>query len=303
MRQYLDLLQDVLDNGVQQSNRTGIDTIGVFGRMLKFDLSDGFPAVTTKELNFKAVAAELVGFLRGYDNAAAFRDLGTKIWDANANKNEAWLKSPYRKHKDDLGKIYGVQWRRWGTRNGGYVDQLANAVDKILSQPTDRRIIISAWNVGELHEMALPPCHILYQFIVDTKNRRLNMCMYQRSCDLFLGVPFNIASASLLLSLMARWTGYVPGTFTHFLADAHIYVNHIAQVKQQLTRAPRELPELAIGDVMDLQQALQFDSFNQEESPPSQAQRIKAAIDDVEPFDFELVGYEPHPPIKAEMAV
>jgi thymidylate synthase len=288
MRQYLDLLEDVLRHGTRQSNRTGVDAISLPGAMLKFNLDDGFPAVTTKKLAFRSVAAELVGFLRGYDNASDFRSLGSNIWDQNANENPQWLNNPHRKGADDLGRIYGVQWRRWRGSNGSHVDQVMQALKTIREQPINRRIIITAWKPDELPEMALPPCHISYQFLVNVERRELNLCMYQRSCDLFLGVPFNIASCALFLSLMARLTGYRPGQFTHFLADAHIYVNHLEQVEEQLSRPTHVLPQL------------EFDS----RIPPFDGINFQPEwIDRVEPGDFRLVNYVSHPALRAPMAV
>lgn len=288
MRAYLDLLNDVLHNGIRQANRTGVDAVSIAGAMLKFDMSEGFPAVTTKKLAFRAVAAELVGFLRGYDNAADFRALGCKIWDQNANENPQWLNNPARRGPDDLGRIYGVQWRRWRGAGGQEVDQVKNALEAIHHRPTDRRIIISAWKPDELHQMALPPCHVLYQFLVNVERRELNLCMYQRSCDLFLGVPFNIASSALLLSFMARLTGYQPRHFTHFLADAHIYVNHFDQVREQLQRTPFPRPRLQINERVPMYRGgpVEF-----------------GWIDRVEPDDFSLVDYRHHGLLKAPMAV
>lgn len=288
MKNYLSLLQDVLDNGTRQANRTGIDAISLPGAMLKFDLAEGFPAVTTKQLAFKAVAGELVGFLRGYDNAADFRSLGCRIWDQNANENAAWLANPHRRGADDLGRIYGVQWRKWRGSDGIEVDQVMNALRTIHERPTDRRIIINAWRPDEFSQMALPPCHVLYQFLVNVERRELSLCMYQRSCDLFLGVPFNAASASLLLSIFSRLTGYTPRHFTHFLADAHIYVNHIDQVREQLSRTPSAPPTLAISDRIPVYDGTNFDP---------------TWIDRIEPSDFSLVNYHPHAAIKAPMAV
>jgi thymidylate synthase len=288
MRQYLDLLEDVLKHGTRQSNRTGTDAISLPGAMLKFDLAEGFPAVTTKKLAFKSVAAELVGFLRGYDNAADFRALGSRIWDQNANENPQWLNNPHRKGEDDLGRIYGVQWRRWRGANGQHVDQVMQALRTLRERPNDRRIIISAWKPDELIEMALPPCHISYQFLVNAERGELHLCMYQRSCDLFLGVPFNIASSALFLSLMARLTGYRPGRFTHFLADAHIYVNHVEQVEEQLSRAPLPLPQLEIDERIPAFDGIHFEP---------------EWIDKVEPGDFRLKNYVCHPALRAPMAV
>jgi len=296
MRQYLNLLQDILDNGVRQSNRTGIDTLTLPGAMLKFDLRDGFPAVTTKKLAFNQVKGELIGFLRGCTSAADFRALGCTVWDANANENAAWLANPARRGTDDLGRIYGAQWRAWdapgqwqGHESVG-IDQIAIALDKVRNNPTDRRIIVNAWNPAELDQAALPPCHVLFQLLPHVDSKVLHMTMYQRSCDMFLGVPFNIASYALLLELFAAWSGYTAGTLTMFLADAHIYVNHIDQVREQLTREPLPLPKLLLrmdgtAHVDDLETLL-------------------AKLDNTSDFPTaELIGYRHHAAIKAPMAV
>lgn len=292
MKQYLDLLRTVLEQGTRQANRTGVDTLFIPGAMMQFDLGHGFPIVTTKRLNFDACKGEMLGHLRGYSSADKFRELGCNVWDANANKNKEWLESPHRKCHDDLGRIYGVQWRRWRSMDAdegywnGYVDQVKEAVTAIMTNPTSRRIIINAWCPDEMAQMALPPCHVLYQFLVNVERQELNLCMYQRSCDMFLGVPFNISGAALLLSLVARATGYVPRMFTHFLADAHIYVNHVSQVEEQLGRTSHALPMLSL-DVPVC-------------STPQQALEV---LTQVRPADIELHGYMHEPSIKAEMAV
>lgn len=247
--QYLELLERVLNEGVVQSNRTGIDCITMPGAMLQCDLRDGFPLLTTKRVPFQSVVAELKGFLLGSNSAKDFRNLGTKIWDANANQNQVWLSNPNRTGEDDLGRIYGVQWRCWSKyiENPGYdpdtyewtpVDQIQNALDLVRNNPESRRIVVTAWNPGELDEMALPPCHVMFQLIPHKSTGLLHMNMYQRSCDMFLGVPFNIASYALLLELFALWTGFKAGTLTMHLGDVHIYTNHIDQVKLQLSRIP-----------------------------------------------------------------
>lgn len=290
MKPYHDLLRDILENGTQQANRTGIDAISLPGAMMRFDLQEGFPVVTTKKLAFKSMAAELVAFLRGYENSAQFRELGCKFWDQNANENKAWLANPNRKGEDDLGRVYGAQWRRWKACDDGcFIDQVMQALKTIHTDPTNRRIIINAWRPDEFSQMALPPCHVLYQFIVNVERKELNLCMYQRSCDMFLGVPMNIASASLMLSIFAHLTGYKPRFFTHFLADAHIYVNHVDQVKLQLSRDVRQAPKLVISDRIPAFSAT--GSFD-----PS-------LIDMFLPTDFSLDGYDPHDSIAAPMAV
>jgi thymidylate synthase len=290
MKQYIDLLREVLQTGRKANNRTGVSALAISGAMLRFDLDQGFPAVTTKKLAFGAVKAELIGFIRGYDNAAMFRELGCNIWNQNANENTAWLSNRSRKGEDDLGRIYGVQWRGWRGEDGAVVDQLANAVHTILHNPTDRRIIVSAWRPDELHKMALPPCHVLYQFIADPEDKKLDLCMYQRSCDMFLGVPFNIASASLLLSLVAHMTGYTPGTFTHFMADVHIYTNHVNQVLEQIGREPKALPKLVLDGVPLLQ-------------PDATIPQVQEALDSIKPEHISLDGYDSHSPLAAPMAV
>jgi thymidylate synthase len=277
MQNYHELLQNVLDTGVTQVNRTGVSARFIPGAMLRYDLQQGFPAITTKRLAFGAVKGELIGFLHGCQSAADFRALNCNIWTQNANENQAWLNNPNRKGTDDLGRIYGAIWRDF---NG--IDQLKEVVIKIINNPTDRRIIMSAWKPDEFDKMALPPCHVMYQFIVDTVNKKLHLCMYQRSCDLFLGVPFNIASCALLLSIVAEATGYTPGTFTHFLADAHIYENHIEQVKMQLNRQHLEPPKLRLN--MKKMDALD-------------------AILSITPEDVTLVDYNSHAAIPAPMAV
>lgn len=303
-QQYLDLLKRILETGTCQSNRTGVDSIFVPGAMFQFDLRKGFPAITTKKLAFKAIIGELIGFLRGYDNAAQFRELGCKIWDQNANENKQWLANSKRKGTDDLGRIYGVQWRDWknyytvpGHVGINYeweaeeikvksIDQLNNVLQKLYTNPSDRRMIINAWRPDEFDQMALPPCHILYQFIANNDKKELNLVMYQRSCDEFLGVPFNIASSSLLLTIMANLTGFTPATFTHFMADAHIYVNHLEQVKEQLSREPFPSPILKYSGPVYNGERFGPDIFNK-----------------IEPHHFEIVNYQCHSAIKAPMAV
>lgn len=276
-------MANILENGTRQANRTGIDAISLPGAMLRFDLDDGFPAITTKKLAFRGVVGEVLGFLRGYDNAADFRRLGCNWWDQNANENNQWVSSVFREGHDDLGRIYGVQWRKWrASDDGDYYDQVQEALTTIVKNPTSRRIIINAWRPDEFNQMALPPCHVLYQFIVNVERKELNLCMYQRSCDMFLGVPMNIAGSALLLEIFAKATGLRPRHFTHFLADAHIYVNHIDQVREQLTRKEYPLPQLKINC-----------SFGPD------ADHLAM----IEPHDIQLIGYESHPPIKAEMAV
>lgn len=320
MKQYQELLREILENGVRQPNRTGIDTLSIPGAMLKFDLDKGFPAVTTKKLAFKSVVGELVGFLRASRNAADFRSLGCKVWDQNANENKQWLENPYRVGDDDLGSVYGVQWRQWpgfklidlgmdeqiaDATNKGYsqiavtsegtvgvfykaIDQLRTCLDTIVNNPNDRRILFHGWNLAQLDEMALPPCHLLYQFLPNPSTRELSLCLYIRSNDMFLGSPFNVAEASMLLSLVARLTGYTPRWFTCFIGDSHIYANHLDQVKEQLSRVPYPLPKLVIND--------RVPEFDRDGYHPEWLNLI-------EPSDFGLEGYLHHDSIKADMAV
>lgn len=264
MRQYLDLVQRVLNEGVQKEDRTGTGTLSVFGHQMRFNLEEGFPLLTTKKLHIKSIIYELLWFLRGDTNVQYLQEHGVSIWNEWAYAD------------GDLGHIYGYQWRSWPDYDGGSIDQISEAVETIKNDPDSRRIIVSAWNVGDLKEMALPPCHTLFQFYV--ANGRLSLQLYQRSADIFLGVPFNIASYALLLQMMAQVTGCKAGDFIHTLGDAHIYLNHVNQVKLQLTREPRPLPQMALNpDVKNI-----F-NFGYE--------------------DFTLIGYDPHPHIKGEVAI
>jgi thymidylate synthase len=292
MKQYQELLRNILDNGTKQKNRTEVDTVMLPGAMLKFDLREGFPAVTTKKLFYGAVVGELLGFLRGCNTVKEFNDLGCKVWDANGSAS-GWINSDYYKQielkntKKDfksngfLGRIYGVQWRNWIKSSGGNLDQIKNLITEIKVNPTSRRLLVTAWRPDELYQMALPPCHYGFQVIIEQETRTMHLLWNQRSCDVFLGIPFNIASYATLLHLLARVTGYNVGTLTGFLADVHIYENHIEQVKEQLGRDPLALCEINISD------------------------RITENFDlkDVNPGDINLVGYKSYPSIKAEMAV
>lgn len=299
MKQYHDLLIHVLAKGKFHENRTGIPTLCVTGAMLSFNMADGFPAMTTKHLAFRQVVGELLGFIRGYQSARDFRALGCTIWDANANENVAWLNNPNRRGINDLGRIYGAQWRNYRGSSRDIVhrstDQLMTAIREILINPTSRRIIVSAWNPIELDEMALPPCHVLHQYHVNPNTGGLSMTMYQRSCDLFLGVPFNIASYALLLHLVAQVTGLRADNLIIFLADAHIYGNHLEQVKTQLCREPFPLPTLRIR--ADRLTASDFGKI---------ADRVESALIQLEhltPQDIDLLDYKHYPAIKAPMAV
>ena len=281
MKQYLDALKYVLDNGTDRKDRTGVGTRAVFGMQLRFSMEDGFPAMTTKKLPWKSVASELLWFIEGSDDERRLAEIlhGTRdrekttIWTANANA-DYW--KPKAKFEGDLGRVYGVQWRKWKSPDGKEIDQLASAINLIKENPTSRRIIISAWNPGELNQMALPPCHAFFQFFV--AGGKLSLQMYQRSCDMFLGVPFNIASYSLLLHMVAQATNLKAGEFVHVLGDAHIYHNHFEQVKEQLLRKPFPLPKLFLNP------------------------EIKN-INDFKMEDIRLEKYEYHPAIKAPMAV
>lgn len=264
MRQYLDLLQHVLDHGVDKGDRTGTGTRSIFGHQMRFDLAAGFPLLTTKKLHWKSIVHELLWFLRGSTNVAELRTHGVKIWDAWADE------------AGELGPIYGSQWRSWGAPEGGGIDQIAQVVEQIRRNPDSRRLIVSAWNVAALPQMALPPCHVVFQFHV--ARGRLSCQLYQRSGDLFLGVPFNIASYALLLTLMARVTELEPGEFIHTLGDAHLYDNHREQAREQLTRAPRPLPRLVLDPAVRRLEDATFDSLT-------------------------LEGYDPHPHIAGEIAV
>lgn len=280
MKQYLDTMRQILDQGVWQNNRTGIRTKMIPGAMMQFNLAEGFPAVTTKKLAFGAVKGELLGFLRGYTSAADFRKLGCNVWNQNANENEAWLKNPARKGEDDLGYIYSRLWTDMPhTLVTETWNQIDNLVKGIQNDPTSRRLIVSAWHPEVFDRAALPPCHVLFQVIIEQESKKMHMTMYQRSCDFFLGVPFNIASYSLLLELLARITGYKPGTFTWFGADVHLYENHLDQVNEQLGREPMPLPSLGL------------------------AKKPFVTLANIEPEDIELFNYKFHPPIKASMAV
>lgn len=264
MKQYLDLLKYILEHGVDKADRTGTGTRSVFGYQMRFDLSEGFPLLTTKKLHLKSIIHELLWFLQGDTNVKYLQDNGVRIWNEWADED------------GDLGHIYGYQWRSWPDYKGGHIDQIARAVEDIRNNPDSRRIIVSAWNVGDLDNMNLPPCHAFFQFYV--ADGRLSMQMYQRSADSFLGVPFNIASYALLLMMVAQVTGLKPGEFIHTLGDTHIYNNHFEQVKLQLTREPRALPKMKINpEVKDI-----F-GFKYE--------------------DFELVDYDPHPHIAGKVSV
>ncbi len=261
MQQYLDLLRDVLENGVDKMDRTGVGTRSVFGRQMRFDLNKGFPLMTTKKMHLKSIIYELLWFLKGDTNVKYLQEHGVRIWNEWADEN------------GDLGPVYGSQWRNW---NGEGIDQIAEVIEKLKKTPNDRRMIVSAWNVGKIAQMHLPPCHMMFQFYV--ANNKLSCMLYQRSCDMFLGVPFNIASYALLTMMVAQVCGYELGEFIHTLGDTHIYHNHFEQVREQLSRTPYELPQM----------------------------RINPEVKDINDFkyeDFELLNYKSYEAIKGQVAV
>jgi thymidylate synthase len=264
MKQYIDLLDHVLSHGIKKSDRTGTGTISVFGHQMRFDMSNGFPLITTKKIHTKSIIYELLWFLQGGTNIKYLTDHGVTIWNEWADA------------KGNLGPVYGYQWRSWPTADGRHIDQITEVFESLKNSPDSRRHIVSAWNVGELGNMALPPCHIFFQFYV--AEGKLSCQMYQRSADIFLGVPFNIASYSLLLHMMAQVTGLQPGEFIHTLGDAHIYLNHVDQVILQLTREPRPLPTLKLHP------------------------EVKS-IFDFKFEDFTIENYNPHPHIKGEISI
>jgi thymidylate synthase len=330
MKQYIDLVRSIFDNGNWQENRTGIRTLSLPGAMMRFDLQQGFPAVTTKKLAFKSAIGELVGFLRASRSAADFRALGCKVWDQNANENKQWLANPYRLQVDDLGPVYGVQWRQWpaykliglgkaetdaqvnDALNRGYskiglvkqesekeagqslllykaIDQLRQCLDTIMSNPSDRRIIFHGWNLAQLEEMALPPCHLLYQFLVSEASKEISLCLYIRSNDVGLGTPFNLTEGAALLHLVGRLTGYTPRWFTYFIGDAHIYENQVPMLQEQLQREPYSAPKLILSDrIPDYAKTGIYE--------PDWLEKI-------EPGDFVLENYQHHAPLTAPMAV
>jgi thymidylate synthase len=264
MKQYLDLLSRIINEGVDKEDRTGTGTISIFGHQMRFNLQEGFPLVTTKKLHLKSIIHELLWFLNGDTNVKYLQDNGVKIWNEWADKD------------GELGHIYGYQWRSWPDYNGGHIDQITEVIETLKTNPNSRRIIVSAWNVGDLRNMNLPPCHAFFQFYV--ANGKLSCQLYQRSADTFLGVPFNIASYALLTMMVAQVTGLEPGDFVHTLGDTHLYSNHIEQAKLQISREPRSLPKMKINPAV-------------------------TSIFDFKYDDFELTDYDPHPHIKGDISV
>jgi len=266
MKVYHDLLRHVLDHGTPREDRTGTGTLGVFGAQARFDLREGFPCLTTKKLHLRSIIHELLWFLKGETNIRYLKENGVTIWDEWADAD------------GNLGPVYGKQWRSWATPSGDLIDQIARVVHSIRTNPASRRHIVSAWNPADVEDMALPPCHALFQFYVNTTTKELSCQLYQRSADLFLGVPFNIASYALLTMMMAQVCDLKPGEFVHTFGDLHLYQNHLDQAREQLTREPRPLPVMRINP-----EVKEIDAFRFE--------------------DFELIGYDPHPAIKAPIAV
>lgn len=264
MRQYLELMQHVIDHGFQKTDRTGIGTLSIFGHQMRFDLNDGFPLVTTKKCHLKSIIHELLWFIRGDTNVRYLHKYGVSIWDEWADVN------------GNLGPIYGQQWRSWMSADGQKIDQLQQVIKQIIDTPDSRRMLVSSWNVGELHRMRLPPCHALFQFYV--ADNKLSCQLYQRSADIFLGVPFNIASYALLTMMIAQVSNLGVGEFVHTLGDAHLYLNHLEQAREQLSREPRPLPVMRLNPMI-------------------------RTISEFEYEDFVLENYDPHPPIKAPVAV
>jgi len=264
MQNYLDLLHQVLTQGARKTDRTGTGTLSVFGQQLRFDLARGFPLLTTKKLHLKSIIHELLWFLRGETNVAYLKENGVSIWDEWADAD------------GELGPIYGYQWRSWPAPDGRHIDQIAQLVEQLRRNPDSRRLLVSAWNVADIDKMALPPCHVMFQFYV--ANGKLSCQLYQRSADIFLGVPFNIASYALLTLMLAQVSGLQPGEFVHTFGDSHLYLNHLEQAQTQLSRTPRPLPQMRLNPA-------------------------RTSIETFEYDDFELMNYDPHPAIKAPIAV
>lgn len=314
MQQFHDLLSNILETGKRRPNRTGTDTLFVHGQALRFDMADGYPAITTKQLFFKAAKGELFGFFRGYTSAAQFREIGCKVWDGNANETKSWLNNPFRTGQDDLGRIYSAQWtdwrdwrsvtsqeeadelskkgydllafdpvkRTWVFRRG--MNQLEIALKQIMTDPTNRRILITGWRPDEFDQMSLPPCHVDYQFIVDVEEKTLNMCFFQRSFDTALA--FNISLGALFLHIMAKLSGYKAGVMTQFIGDAHVYVNHIEGVREMLSREHFEQPDIDLSGIPTL----------------NSVDEIPGIFEKLDPDTVKLVNYKHHPAIRLAMA-
>lgn len=324
MKQYLNLIKKIITKGTCNTNRTGTKSISIPGAMMQFDLQKEFPVVTTKKFAFKVAVGELIGFLRASNNAKDFRKLNCKIWDANANKNKEWLSNPYRNGTDDLGSIYGVQWRMWpaykvinysnlsqiiDAQINGFtkitefldihgikklifykpIDQLRNCLDKIIKNPSDRRILFHSWNPALLDQISLPACHLLYQFLPNNMNKEISLCLYIRSNDIGLGAPFNLVEGAILLHLVARLTGYIPKWFTYFIGDAHIYKNHISVLSKQIKRIPYASPNLIISNRV----------------PKYIETKIYEPqwLDQVDLEDFSLENYSYHPELYLKMSI
>lgn len=288
MKQFQDLMRRVLAEGTRQSNRTGIDTVFLPGDMMRFDLRQGFPAITTRKAAWKSAVGEMIAFLRADTNVEAFHRLKCKFWDGNANA-DYWVNNPHNKNPgSDLGEVYGYQWRHFLKEDGTHYDQVEAAIDQILNNPTSRRIIVSGWRPDRFDRMALPPCHVSHQYLVNVEKQELNLTMYIRSNDLFLGAPANIIEYAFLLEAVAHATGLTAANFTYFVSDAHCYLNHIEAIEEQLQREPYPLPKLV---------------FRKPYTGERTAKNIIQWLESLHPDDFDLEGYQHHPALTAPMAV
>ena len=289
MQAYLDLLDRVLKNGKRHENRTGVISYRVLGGVFEHDMTQGFPILTTKEMRLPSIAGEMIGFIRGVTTVKEFNELGTKVWDAFAGEHSQWASNPNYKDTNNLGRIYGAQWRNWRTADGQVIDQLADAVQGIIDDPDSRRLIVTAWNPGELKQMALPPCHKDFQLVPDKESNTLSLVWTQRSCDMFLGIPYNIAGYGLLLYIIARATGYRPGSLVGLLSDMHLYENQLVAAKEQLTRTPSwDRPRLYIKD-----------------STTAKVNYVHPMdfINTVDPSNFELFNYYPQGPLRVPVVL
>lgn len=298
MKQYKELLSRVMANGTLQGNRTGVPALSKAGDMMTFDLADGFPVITLRKAAWKGAVGEMIAFMNGYTDASKFRDLKCKFWDDNANYDgldindnpveNKWLRNPNRKGTDDLGEVYGHQWRHYKAVDGSELDQLKQAITDIMTNPTSRRIIVDAWRPDRFDKMALPPCHVMFQFLVNVERNELNLNMFIRSNDLFLGAPANIVEYAFLLHVVAMATGYTPRHFNYFIGDAHIYQNHLEQVETMLGREPFPLPKL---------------EYQHRKPVTNTPEKVLEWLCELHPDDFELVGYQSHAPLSGRMAV